>query len=215
MISTGLEKEARKALRSVPKIVFEHSKEGAEKAAVFGKVWTVLWCPQNVVATSKGWDKVALKWDPCCCCEEGKKCGYKAEVKKEEEDSSKYTAAYEGEEEGCTVSGLQSDTVYAFRVCGWLEGDESDCGREWSDAVMARTQKIPVPKNITAKSEITWDSITLSWDAVEGASSYQIEVDGSKTRDASTTNTFTKTGLQQDTEYSFRVRTVCGNEVSE
>ena len=46
---------------------------------------------------------------------------------------------------------------------------------------------IPVPSNITTKS-ITWDSITLTWDAVEGASFYQIEVDGSKFWDAPTTN---------------------------
>ena len=73
---------------------------------------------------------------------------------------------------------------------------------------------IPVPSNITVKST-TWDSITLSWDAVEGASFYQIEVDGSKFWRASTTNTFTKTGLLPVTEHSFRVRAVCGNEVSE
>ena len=40
-------------------------------------------------------------------------------------------------------------------------------------------------------------------------------MDESKTWDASTTNTFTKTGLLAETEHSFRVRTVCGNEVSE
>ena len=50
---------------------------------------------------------------------------------------------------------------------------------------------------------------------VEGASFYQIEVDGSKFWDASTTNTFTKRGLLAETEHSFRVRAVCGNEVSE
>ena len=71
-----------------------------------------------------------------------------------------------------------------------------------------------IPSNITTKS-ITWDSITLSWDVVERASFYQIEVDGSKFWDVSTANTFTKRELQPDTEHSFRVRTVCGNEASE
>ena len=51
---------------------------------------------------------------------------------------------------------------------------------------------IPFPPNIKTKSGTTWDSVTLSWDAVEGALFYQIEVDGSKFLDASTTNTFTK-----------------------
>ena len=71
-----------------------------------------------------------------------------------------------------------------------------------------------IPSNITAKS-ITWDSVTLSWNAVEGALFYQIETDGSKFWDASTTNTFAKRGLLPETEHSFRVRVVCGNEVSE
>ena len=41
---------------------------------------------------------------------------------------------------------------------------------------MRASSSIPAPSSITAKS-ITWDSITLSWDAVEEASFYQIEVD--------------------------------------
>ena len=53
------------------------------------------------------------------------------------------------------------------------------------------------------------------WDVVEEVSFYQIEVDGSKFWHLSTTNTFTKRRLQPETEHSFRVRAVCGNEVSE
>ena len=70
------------------------------------------------------------------------------------------------------------------------------------------------PSNITAKS-VTWDSITLTWAAVERVSFYQIEVDGSKFLEVSTTNTFTKRGLLPDTYYTFRVRAVKGNSVSE
>ena len=73
---------------------------------------------------------------------------------------------------------------------------------------------IPIPSNITSKST-TWDSITLTWDAVEGASFYQVEVDDSRFWDGSTTNTFTKKGLFPETEHTFRVRVVRGNSVSE
>ena len=72
---------------------------------------------------------------------------------------------------------------------------------------------IPIPSNVTAKS-ITWDSITLTWDAVGGASFYQIEVDGSRSWGGSTTNTFTKRGLPPETDHTIRVRTVKGNSVS-
>ena len=72
---------------------------------------------------------------------------------------------------------------------------------------------VPFSSNVTVKST-TWDSITLSWDVVESASFYQVEVDGSKFWGVST-NTFIKKELLAETEHSFRVRAVCGNEVSE
>ena len=81
-------------------------------------------------------------------------------------------------------------------------------GNEGDSVKVKKKRHVNVlPSNITAKS-ITWDSITLSWNAVEGASSYQIEVDGSKFLGASTTRTFTERDLQPDTEHSFRVRAV-------
>ena len=68
--------------------------------------------------------------------------------------------------------------------------------------------------NLTAKST-TWNTMTVTWDAVEGASFYQIEVDGSNSWKVSTRNTFTKQGFFSNTEHTFRVRAVKGNEVSE
>ena len=59
--ATELEKKARKTLRSVHKIAFGYSKEGAEKTTEFGEVRTVLCWQQNVVATNKGCDMIALK----------------------------------------------------------------------------------------------------------------------------------------------------------
>ena len=73
---------------------------------------------------------------------------------------------------------------------------------------------IPVPSNITTK-KITCDFITLTWDVVEGASFYQIEVDEKRFWYVSIKNSFTKGGLLPETEYTFRVRTVRGNSVSE
>ena len=70
------------------------------------------------------------------------------------------------------------------------------------------------PSSILTESN-TWDSITLVWAAAEGASFYQIEVDGNKFWDTSKTSTFTKRGLRPETEHSFRVRAVRGNSVSE
>ena len=73
---------------------------------------------------------------------------------------------------------------------------------------------IPVPSNITAEG-ITWDSITVTWDAVKRASFYQIEVDGSKSWEATATNAFKKKRLLPENGHTFRVRAVRGNSVSE
>ena len=82
----------------------------------------------------------------------------------------------------------------------------------WNEETIVKTQKLPAPSNTRIKSE-TWDSITLTRDAVEGASFYQIEVDGSKFWYASSTNAFTKRRLLPETEHTFRVRDVRGNSV--
>lgn len=72
---------------------------------------------------------------------------------------------------------------------------------------------IHVPSNIVVKSK-TFDSITLVWDAIEGASFYQVEVDG-VLHQITSKNVYTETYLLPETEHSFRVRTLFGNAVSE
>ena len=73
---------------------------------------------------------------------------------------------------------------------------------------------IPVPTNITADAT-AWDTITIKWDAVKGASFYQTEVDGGKPEIPSSRRVFTKRGLLPETEHTFRVRTVVDDSVSE
>ena len=114
---------------------------------------------------------------------------------------------------GVAYEGIPLDTplvpcVLLYREDYSVELDTS----EVKDTVV--DSSIPVPSNITTNNGTTWDFITLTWDVVEGASFYQIEVDGSKFWDASRTNTFTKRGFLPDTEHTFRVRTVRWNTVS-
>ena len=73
---------------------------------------------------------------------------------------------------------------------------------------------IPVPSNITHRAVSTQNSISIRWDVVEGASFYQIEVDGSKSWELSTINIFTLRGIPPESEHAFRVRVVRGNSVS-
>ena len=69
------------------------------------------------------------------------------------------------------------------------------------------------PPSIKAR-RVTWDSITLTWDVIEGVPFYQIEVDGLIQKPMTETE-FTKRGLLPETEHSFRVRAVNDNSVGE
>ena len=120
--------------------------------------------------------------------------------------------ALDGVNLGVAYEGIPLDKPLVPCVILRYKGDSVEL--DTSEVRENVDSSIPVPSNITAKS-ITWDSITLTWDAVERASFYQIEVDGSKSWDASTTNTFTKRGILPDTEYTFRVRAVRGSSLSE
>ena len=113
---------------------------------------------------------------------------------------------------GVAYDGIPLDKPLVPCVLLYHKGDSIEL--DTSEVKENVNSSIPVPSNITAKSA-TWNSTALSWNAIEGASFYQIEADGSKFWDASTTNTFTKRELLPETEHSFRVRAVCGNEVSE
>ena len=68
--------------------------------------------------------------------------------------------------------------------------------------------KLSVPNNFKAKEEeITSDSIKLTWDKVEGANSYDLEIDGVIFKNI-TTNEYKHSNLNYDTEYNYRVRSV-------
>ncbi len=65
-----------------------------------------------------------------------------------------------------------------------------------------------VPGNFRAPEEdITPESIKLTWDEVEGATTYDVEIDGTIFKNIKNIE-YLDTGLNYDTEYSYRVRSV-------
>ncbi|MGB0523915.1 MAG: endonuclease, partial [Flammeovirgaceae bacterium] len=64
-----------------------------------------------------------------------------------------------------------------------------------------------------ASSSITTSSFVLSWNAVSGASTYQVELNGSVVATISGTS-YTVTGLNASTTYACRVRTNCSSDNS-
>ena len=111
---------------------------------------------------------------------------------------------------GVVLEGIPLDKPLVPYVCLRNEGDSIElCLPEVKESV---GNHIPPPSNITAKT-IAWDSITLTWDSVEGASSYQIKMANDESCEESLSNSFVKCDLIQDTEYSFRVCAIRENEV--
>ncbi|NTU28271.1 fibronectin type III domain-containing protein [Bacillus tequilensis] len=65
-----------------------------------------------------------------------------------------------------------------------------------------------VPQNLSFTA--TTDSVTVTWDAVDGATSYDVYRSGNKI-DNTTETTYVSSGLKADTQYTFAVAAV--NEV--
>ena len=174
--------------------------------------------PKNVRTASSGLWEADIAWE----CDLSKisreiKGGsssdvrYVVEIKKKNEDEEgAWKEVYSGKDTKCTAKNLavDTDTEYGVRVKCVVNGLES----AWSGAATMKTRKVSV-RNVRVTGT-TRDAITVAWDAAEGASSYQIEVDGGKSLESATKNTFTKTGLPPDTEHSLRVRAVRGSTVS-
>ena len=81
----------------------------------------------------------------------------------------------------------------------------------WSEAITVRTTS-KAPANLRATS--TADEITITWDEVEGAESYEIEADGQLIQDLTVT-TYTHQGLEPNTRHTYRVRAKSANGFGE
>lgn len=109
-----------------------------------------------------------------------------------------------------TVTGLTNGKSYSFRVVAYLNGTWGEA----SAAVKASPVE-PVPQNVMAVAGN--GQVKLSWTAVKGAEKYRIQMytaSGWTTKDYATTNTYTVTGLKNNTEYSFRVLSYFGGKWS-
>ncbi|WP_248930455.1 fibronectin type III domain-containing protein [Paenibacillus hamazuiensis] len=107
-----------------------------------------------------------------------------------------------GESTTFTHTGLTSNSRHTYRVRAKNDNVYSDWSdlSEWSVRVDQVTAP-GVPANLTATA--TPDSITLKWDAVSGADSYNLEIDGQVVSSSGTT--YTHSGLEPNTMHVYRV----------
>lgn len=115
-----------------------------------------------------------------------------------------------------TVTGLSENTSYDFRVFSFKGSNYSPI----SAKITAKTASSDSAKPATAanpKATVTANSITLSWDKVNNADFYQIDklVDGKwKYVTQTADNSYTVTGLSENTSYNFRIFTFKGKNYS-
>ena len=102
------------------------------------------------------------------------------------------------------ITGLQPNTSYSYsiRVCN------QDGSSSYSSAKTVKTLPYAPSTYPTVQAVCKSDSVTLSWNAVSGATKYDLEFDKKVYTMTGTSRTFT--GLESETKYSFRIR--AGND---
>ena len=100
------------------------------------------------------------------------------------------------------VSGLTANTTYTYTVTATNENGTSEKSNEASATTWPLAPE-SAPANLQA-TNVGFNSITLSWDAVATAEYYTVYVNGSFLTEVDGT-TYTVTNLNTDTEYTFTV----------
>lgn len=156
--------------------------------------------PQNISANAISESSISLTWTSA-------------------KNATSYNV-YRGDEKlvnvtttSCLAEGLDSDTQYCFSVTavnGELESEKSEvaCAKTKEEIIIP-----DVPANVVATAEST-SSISLTWDAVENATSYNVYRGNEKIANV-TAATYTDNGLEYDTEYCYNVTSVNKNNESE
>ncbi len=98
-------------------------------------------------------------------------------------------------------SGLEPGTEHTYRIRSRNEGGKSN----WSSTNTATTalESPNIPANLSA--EPTENSITLTWNQIDGALGYICEIDG--VEHTVTEAVYVHTGLTPETQHTYRVRT--------
>jgi alpha-tubulin suppressor-like RCC1 family protein len=101
----------------------------------------------------------------------------------------------------CEKRGLTPNTTHIYKI----RGVNSIGAGAWSDPITITTYLLDTPSGIRTDESDT--SIALTWNAVQDATSYQINLNNG-TPVTSNTTTYTFTGLTPETKYSFQIKAV-------
>ncbi|MGB7605968.1 MAG: fibronectin type III domain-containing protein [Lutisporaceae bacterium] len=104
-----------------------------------------------------------------------------------------------GTDTACIFNSLTTNTQYTYR----LRAKGTDKVSDWSEPIAVTTFALPTPSNII--SAATETSISLTWDTLAGAESYELDIDG-QLIEGITTNSYIHEGLASNTQHSYRIR---------
>ncbi|MCY3631211.1 MAG: fibronectin type III domain-containing protein [bacterium] len=104
-----------------------------------------------------------------------------------------------------TFTGLSTETSYTFYLW-WKASSDADWTRISPDieCTTSAPATLPPPANLTCTAKAT--SITLGWDAVTGATRYQVSKDSGTTWVAATGTSHEFTGLASDSSFALKVQ---------
>ncbi|WP_339244333.1 PA14 domain-containing protein [Paenibacillus sp. FSL R10-2796] len=148
---------------------------------------TVLGIPGNIKVQSLS-DQILLSWDSVSGA-----TGYEIEADGEIIDN--------GGKINFKHTGLLANTKHVYRI----RAKNAQVLSEWSEwtSTFTGVTAPDVPKNLKASATI--NSIQLTWDSVEGATSYDLEVDGQIVTGNNIT-VYKQSGLEPNTMHIYRVR---------
>ena len=130
-------------------------------------------------------------------------------------------SVYDTTETTYTSTDLTPDTTYSFRILAFIDsyGYSSFSQTVTAATMIEEIEADPsIPAGLTVRAdETTSDSITISWTAVSGASSYIVQKLGGASETFTqvatpTGTTHTSIGLTPNTSYSFRVAALISGE---
>ncbi len=154
---------------------------------------TLLGVVNNVTAISNSSTSINITWDAV----DGA-TGYEIEV-----DGNVIDV---GNDTSYTHDGLLSNSIHSYR----LRAKNTNGAGEWSESISQYTL-VGSPTNVNAV--VNGSNITVSWDAVNGATGYDIEINGELTENV--TNPYMHSGIEVAIEYTYKVRAKNANGVGE
>lgn len=143
--------------------------------------------PSNLKANADN-SSIVLSWNPVANA-----TGYEVEVDGVATDN--------GDETTCIHNGLLPNTTHTYRVRAKRDTEVS----EWTEPLAVNTFLLQTPKELTANSDET--SMTINWQPIEGATSYELDFDGSVITGIPET-TYLAEGLEQNSQHEIKVRAV-------